>query len=244
MSDENATEPGLVPVEVSAEKPKRKRRPPAEEAYDSDLEWLLVMGDSVMGERGTLGGTIAVLEHGGQFTGVPSTDLYTDQQVGWAESSKGLVERHRWLSAAWISLPFETRARLNLCYQAPPSAFRSDEGFGARDKCPAVEDIERNRAIEPQLPTVFHHRRGTEARLGRYAALAFRLCENPATLLVACQDPNKRKNAGVISRALDIAKGCAIKDHEAWVDAKYQAPRPRTRRERVAMLPAYTGGDE
>src|SRR5512146_1486337 len=80
------------------------------EAFDSDLEWLLIAGDSAMGERGSLGGVIAQLEHGGPFTGVPSTDLYSDQQVGFGKTVVGLVERHRWLTKAWRSLGVRTRA--------------------------------------------------------------------------------------------------------------------------------------
>jgi hypothetical protein len=209
------------------------------EAYCALLEWYLIDGDAVMGARGTLGGVIAQLEHGGPFTGVPETDLYNDAQVGWTAGG-GLVEKHRWLSAAWFSLPPERQGRLVSCYRAPPAEFRSDEGFGARETCPQVEDIERNRTIEPSLPTAFHHRRGTESRLGRYAGLAFHLCEDAGALLVACQDPNKAKASRVINRALKAAREAAIEDHKLWAVARDVAAPPRTRRQRVATLPKYT----
>jgi hypothetical protein len=55
--------------------------------HDPDLAWLLTCGGSAMGERGTLGGIVAALEHGGHPGGVPNTDLYTDQQIGCLPSA-------------------------------------------------------------------------------------------------------------------------------------------------------------
>jgi len=63
--------------------------------FDQDLAWLLTCGGSAMGERGTLGGIVAALEHGGHLGGVPNTDLYTDQQIGWGKSVYGDVEKLR-----------------------------------------------------------------------------------------------------------------------------------------------------
>lgn len=240
MADGSATPPGPAPED--ANEPKKQRRRTQREAHDTDLEWFLTCGDAAMGSRGTLGGTISVLEHGGQSTGAPNTDLYSDQQLGWHRTVVGLVERHRWLSSAWFTLGPEMQHDLIACYTAPPAAFRSDEGFGARDACPRVEDIERNRAIEPGKPTAFHNRRGTESRLGRYAMLALRVCDDPAALLVACQDPGKAKASRVITRALDAARGRAIAAHEAWLDAKEQAGRPRPDGERRAVLERYEPG--
>jgi hypothetical protein len=228
---------GLIPVATESKRPRQR----SEEAFDPDLEFLLVMGDAEMGERGTLGGTIAQLEHGGPFTGVPNTDLYDDQQIGWGNTVIGSVERHRWLSAAWSTLPKPVRFRLDLWYKAPPAQFRSDEGFGAKakDACPSVEAITKYGAVEPQKPTGFHARKGTEARLGRAAALAFHLCDDPAKLLVACQDPNKGKSGRVIGAALKLAEDAAKGDHAAWRTAKDEAKKPRRVGERRALLPEY-----
>lgn len=231
----DGSDSGLVPATET------KTHRGAREDYDSDLEWLLIDGDAAMGARGTLGGVIAQLEHGGPFTGVPNTDLYSDQQIGWSAKvgGAGLVEKHRWLSGAWSTLEAGVRRRLAKRYQAPPAEYRSDEGFGARDVCPSAEDIEHNRAIEPQLPTAFHHRRGTEARLGQYAALAFELCDDPAALQRACHDPNKGKSPGIIRKALELAKKISTADHGLWRAAKAAACSPRSRRERVALLPQH-----
>jgi hypothetical protein len=242
MTQENATDAGLVPAagsDTGDEKTQERRRRGEPEAFDRDLEWLLLVGESAMGERGTLGGTIAVLEHGGQFTGVPNTDLYSDQQIGWHRHTLGHVEKHRWLTAAWRLLKPDTQVRLLWCYRAPAAAHRSDEGFGARDKCPRVEDIDNNREIEPQKPNGFHHAARTEAQLGRFAGLAFQLCDDPAALQRACHDPNRGKNGRVIRTALKVAKAAAILDHAEWAGAKAKVNPPRSDFERSRNLGHY-----
>jgi hypothetical protein len=183
------------------------------EAFDDDLEWLIVAGDSALGERGSMGGVIAQLEHGGPFTGVPNTDLYSDQQVGFGHTVVGLVERHRWLTAAWGSLPASSRGRLTLCYQAPRAEHRGDEVTGSRS--------------------------GAEAQLGRYAALAFHLTEEPGALLDACRQPQKGKNGRTISRELRKARDAAVADHRLWAAAKAAAGKPRRKADRRAVLPQH-----
>lgn len=195
---------------------RAKRQEP--EAFDSDLEWLLTAGDSALGARGTLGGVIAQLEHGGPFTGVPETDLYSDQQLGLGKTTIGLVEKHRWLSAAWFTLTIECRNRLCLCYQAPRAFHRGDALTGSRS--------------------------GTDAQLGRYAALALVLCDSPQALQDACLQPQKGKHSRVIARAVKKARDSAIADHQAWAKAKQEAGSPRKRSERVATIAAVGRGDE
>lgn len=202
MSSQNATEQASV---------TRRHHDP--EAFDADLEWLLIAGDSAMGERGSLGGVIAQLEHGGPFTGVPSTDLYSDQQVGFGKTVIGLVERHRWLMTSWRSLGVRTRAVLTLCYQAPRAEHRSDGTMGGRS--------------------------GTEAQLGRYAALTLMLTEVPGELLRACHEPQKGKHGRVIARELRKAREVAVAAHAEWTAAKGGSGKPRTRSERRKVLPAF-----
>jgi hypothetical protein len=228
---------GLVPI-VEVTEPKRSKRL-VEEHFDPDAEWLVLMGDSAMGERGTLAGTIAQLEHGGPFTGVPNTDLYDDQQLGWGKTVVGLVEKHRWLSAARALLPEGAWADIVLRYTALPADARSDEGFGAKDRCPSVEDIEKLGAVETSRPTFFHIRRGTEAQLGGFAALAFKYCENAGKLLIACMDPNKGKHSRVIGAAVKKAKEVSAERHREWRAAMEQAKKPRKPSERRALLPEY-----
>lgn len=172
-----------------------------------------------MGERGSLGGVIAQLEHGGPFTGVPSTDLYTDQQVGFGKTVVGLVERHRWLTGAWRTLGVRTRAILALCYQAPRAEHRSDGTMGSRS--------------------------GTDAQLGRYAALALMLTDEPGGLLQACHEPQKGKHGRVIARELRKAKEAAVAAHGEWTAAKGGSVKPRKPSERRKVMPAFEpGGDQ
>lgn len=222
-------------LDTEAKKPKRQ----IEEHFDSDLEWFRLMGDSAMGERGTLAGTIAQLEHGGPFTGVPNTDLYDDQQLGWGNTAVGHVEKHRWLTDAWALCSPACRFDLDLRYTAPPGSLRSDEGFGAKDKCPTVEEIQKLGAHETGKPTAFHVRRGTEAQLGEFAALALYHCEDPQKLANACRDPQKGKHSRVIGAALRKAKEVSAARHREWRAAKIQAGKPRKIGERRALLPAF-----
>jgi hypothetical protein len=206
MIDQSATDSGLAPGSAT-----RRHHDP--EAYCEQLEWLLVSGDAATGARGTMGGVVAQLEHGGPFTGVPETDIYSDQQIGWGKTLVGLVERRRWLMGAWFSLPVDSQGRLALCYTAPRAELRSDE--------------------------VTHHHSGLAAQLGRYAALAFHLTEEPGTLLEACRQPTKGKNGRTIARALKAAREAAIVDHGLWAVAMGGATKPRKSRERRAILPAH-----
>jgi hypothetical protein len=206
MNQSNATEQASV---------ARRRNDP--EAHCALLEWFLVAGDAAMGERGTLAGTISVLEHGGQTGGMPSGDLYSDQQIGFGPTIPvGLVERHRWLTSAWNTLGRQTQGTLGLCYQAPRANLRSDEASGFRS--------------------------GTEAQLGRYAALAFWLTPKPAKLLEACQDPKKGGHGRVIGHALKVARDAAIAAHATWRVALESSGKPRRGPERGAYLPTHEPG--
>lgn len=229
----DATSSGLVPLE--AKKPKRQ----VEEHYDEHAEWLVLRGDSEMGERGTIGGTIAQLQHGGPRSGTPNTDLYDDQQLGWGRTIVGSVERHRWLTEARRICGPDCWADIVLRYTAPPALLRSDEGFGARDACPSAEDIEKLGAHETQKPTAFHTRRGTEAQLGAFAALALRHCENPAKLILACLDPQKGKAPKVIAAARKKAEAVSSARHREWRAAMEQAGKPRKASDRRKLLPKF-----
>jgi hypothetical protein len=207
--EEKQTSAGLAPAE-------RKRKD--QEAFCPDLEWFLVAGDAAMGARGTLGGVVAQLEHGGPFTGVPNLDLYSDAQVGWGKTTIGLVERHRWLALAWFSLAETTRNRLCLRYQAARSKYRGDQLTGARS--------------------------GIEAQLGEFGALAIATVENPAQLLEACFQPQKGKHSRVIARAVKQAREASVADHSEWTTAKIAARAPRSRLERVVIGKKFEHGDQ
>jgi hypothetical protein len=197
-----------------------------------------------LGERGTLGGIISALEHGGCGGGTPSTDLYTDLQVGWGRNVYGDVERHRWLSAAWHALTPRSKGVLMARYSPPPAEFRSDEGFGARDRF--VEGSDGARGKHAGLRT------GVEALLGEYACLALILCPDAGKLLVACREavPVKTNRAGlaVVDRekqtqrgkvrreALAAAELASTEAHAEWAESKAGADPMRTRGQRVRVV--------
>jgi hypothetical protein len=204
---------------------------------DEDLEWFLVAGASAMRERGTMGSVISSLELGGHPGGVPSSDLYNEQQLGWRFHVIGDVERHRWLMASWVKLAPATQNVLMACYSAPMSAWRADQGFGARDACPSVEAITKGRADEPNRGKHQPTYTGVDARLGRLAMLCFALTENPAGLLQACRDPGYKGGSKIVKRAIKDAGLAAGDAHEAWREAK--TGKPRKTRDRVSMAPKH-----
>lgn len=226
---------------------------PGGDTFDPDLEEWLICGGATMGERGTLAGTINALQLGGHPGGVPNVDLYSDAQVGWGRTVVGLVERHRWLGEAWFALSHETQATLLLCYSAPPARFRTDQGFGAKDSSPTVEDITKHGAHEPQRGSHESIRTGVEAQFGRLASLAFNVTDDPVKLLRACQDAQqgsstlvkkKGTNSKIITRDRDKALERARTAHAEWFESKAGATPPRRTTERRAVLPAVVGGDE
>jgi hypothetical protein len=215
--------------------------------HDEDLMWFLTCGGAAMGERGTLGGIVSALEHGGHPGGVPNTDLYTDQQIGWGGAVYGDVEKHRWLSAAWLALSLPTRSVLLARYTAPRAQYRGDAGYGARDRY--VEGSDRSDTTGQGTRT------GTALLLGDLAGLAFALTEKPEQLFLACVEPSplkldKQGNA-TINRELEKARrqlrGKAVKAAEAasaaahaeWWESKTGADPMRKRAERRAVLPVF-----
>lgn len=211
--------------------------------FDEHLSWFLTCMGAAMGERGTLGGIVSALEHGGHPGGVPNTDLYTDQQVGWGSSVYGDVEMHRWLTAAWRLLPPGRQVRLVARYAAPRARFRGDEGYGAKDRY--VEGSDHS------VTTGKGTRTGTALLLGDLAGLAFAMAEDPEALFLACAEPSPLKldKAGksVIDRelekgrrklrrkALKAAAETSAADHAAWLEAKESVAPMRRRRERRAV---------
>lgn len=197
-----------------------------------------------MGEKGTTGGVIAALEHGGHPGGVPNTDLYTDQQIGWGKAVYGDVERCRWLSAAWWALTPGSQVTLLARYTAPRASYRGDAGYGARDRW--VEGADRS-VIAPGQGT----RTGT-ALLGELAGLAFFLVESPEALFLACLDPSPLKldKAGhatinrelekgrrqLRGKALKAAEAASAAAHAEWAESKAGADPMRKRSERRAVL--------
>lgn len=243
---------------VSGVQPKTKKAKPAKqerplaghfdpEAFDRDLEWLLLSSAAAMSERGTMGTVLSLIALGDPSGGggLPSSDLYTDLQIGWGKHVVGDVERYRWLMGAWSKLDTKTQAVLACCYVAPRAMHRADQGFGAKpmDACPTVEAINRDgqrgkqQAIEPLRGSGQPYRTGTESQLGRYAALAFQLTADPAGLLSACRDSQRKGNSRIIKKALGAAKELAVQAHKDWTAAKVGRPRKDVERVRNRPVP-------
>jgi hypothetical protein len=215
--------------------------------FDDDLMWFLTCGGSAMGERGTLGGIVAALEHGGQLGGVPNTDLYSDQQVGWGKSVYGDIEKHRWLTAAWLALSPGTQGVLLARYTAPRAQYRGDDGYGATDRY--VEGSDHS------VTTGKGTRTGTALLLGDLAGLAFALSESPEALFIACKDPApvKLNKAGLTvvdrdaekerrklrGKALKLAESASAAAHIEWAESKAGADPMRKRSERRTVAGPY-----
>jgi hypothetical protein len=213
--------------------------------HDGDLAWLLTCGGSAMGERGTLGGIVSALEHGGHPGGVPNTDLYTDQQIGWGKSVYGDVEKHRWLLGAWLRLATTTQSVLLARYTAPRARYRGDAGYGAQDRY--VEGSDHSiKATKDGTRT------GTALLLGDLAGLAFALTDKPEQLFLACIEPSPikldKKGNATINRELEKGRrqlrGHALKTaaaasaaaHAEWAESKAGADPMRKRSERRTVI--------
>ena len=232
-------------------------------AFDPDLEFLLMCGASTMGERGTLGGIVSVLEAGGATVG--KLDMagsyihpYTDLQLGTGGLG-GDIERVRWLSVAWFACSVESRGLLLLAHQAPSGEFRSDSGFGARDRW--VKGSDHREGQHGQTRT------GIDAHLGQpvvaagetgvrfgIAALAVKLAPDPGSLLLACYDPEplhrSGKRAGTVNREESERRRKLIREARKradaalepawaeWHESKAAADPVRRDRDRRAVLPA------
>lgn len=221
--------------------------------HDDDLRWFLTCGGAAMGERGTLGGIVAALEHGGHPGGVPNTDLYTDQQIGWGKAVYGDVEKHRWLTTAWLALTPLAQNVLLARYTAPRAAFRSDAGYGAKDRYVEGKDH--------SVTTGKGQRTGTELLLKDLAGLAFALCDDAeaAALALACSEPRplkerpKRKGKPgetemvvdaelekerrrLRTKAIKAAEAASASAHAEWFESKDGADPMRRRSERRAVL--------
>ena len=214
--------------------------------FDPDLEFLLMCSASTMGERGTTGGVVSVLEAGGATVGrLDEAGSYihpfTDLQLGTGGHG-GDIERVRWLMRAWSPLTAEDQSTLALHLRAAPASFRSDHGFGARDRY--LDGSEGKEGTHGQ------HRSGVEAQLGEFVGLAFALTPDPAFLALACHDPNPTDEKGNVDAGEAKRRRTAIKDalraakarfgpaHERWLASKVAADPMRRTRERRAILPA------
>lgn len=280
----------VAPPTLETEQKQTALRRVTAEPLDEDLRWLLLCGDSTMGARGTLAGVISQIERGsaGGTGNLDESGAYshpfTDQQLALgSKTGIGDIERHRWLTAAWRMVQPWGQSVLIRRHHAAPAAFRSDSGFGARDKYIKVIDgasaavaarttsgqvdgagaIERERAAAERRSREASHT-GVEGFLGELAGLCFALCDDPARLLLACQEPEPQlhKKDGsaqvnkdgtvLINRSLQaerrklraemlkLARSADSEAHQLWAEAKDRAAGARSLTERVGVRPEKT----
>lgn len=144
---------------------------------DPDLEFYLTQAESTHGARGTLASTINQLECGGPNEGGKLGEdgmyihPYTDLQLGTGRCTRGDIERCRWLASAWFACSVDTRALLLARHLAPRAMFRSDEGYGARDR--HVEGADGKAGRHGATRT------GIESQLGELANVALAVYGKP-----------------------------------------------------------------
>lgn len=80
--------------------------------YCHDIEWLIHCADSVLGESGTLGAMLAIVELGGPAAGgMPETWRYSSEQLV-------AVRRARRLQLIWRNVPLASRGLLRAHYES------------------------------------------------------------------------------------------------------------------------------
>lgn len=80
------------------------------ELWNPAIHWLLNISPAELGAKGTLGSTISALEHGGEATGVPNTEM-TNYDVGWCAGDSP-SEKWRKHAPVWFSLGLDTQGVL------------------------------------------------------------------------------------------------------------------------------------
>ncbi|HWH39003.1 MAG TPA: hypothetical protein VNU21_04140, partial [Usitatibacter sp.] len=104
------------------------------ELWNPAIHWLLNMAPAELGAKGTLASTINSLEHGGEPSGVPNTDPYSNYQMGWCVGDSP-ADKWRKYAPVWFALS-RTRQGMLLAHYLPrndlPPATRAriDGAFG------------------------------------------------------------------------------------------------------------------
>lgn len=216
---------------------------------DVDLEFFLMQADATHGMCSTLASTVNQLERGGPGGGNLGEDglyvhPYTDLQLGTGKCVRGDIERCRWLASAWFACSEQNRNLLLARHLAPRAMFRSDEGYGARDRHVEGSDGKAGRHGST--------RTGVEAQLGELANVALTVYPDAGELWVACHEysgdagkPSPTvtgKQAGygrTIRRARRVAEKALEPAWAEWFESKAAADPMRLPRERRNMTPSF-----
>ena len=106
---------------VNEEQPKQRESKRIRDA-GVDAAWWIQCAPSALGERGISAALLHQLEVGPPDgpSGVPNTDLYSDQQVGFGPMLRGMgtIARSRHCRAVWVRLASYTQAILAARYES------------------------------------------------------------------------------------------------------------------------------
>lgn len=234
-----ATARGMEPASPAKTRPSSGR---TDGGYDPQLEWLIQSGDAALGASGTLAGVVSQIERG-SVGGSGRLDAagtfqhpYTDLQLGAGVDGIGEVELHRYAMAAWRLVSPAAQFRLCRRYSAVKAQFRSDSGFGAKDRWVDGSDHREGQHGMQRF--------SVEDHLGAFAALALELCPDPIKLVIACMEPDpvrkgktdkseKKRRAALVEECLHRAHEADHADHAEWFAAKARVPALRTFKDRT-----------
>lgn len=177
--------------------------------YDHNLDWLLNVAATALGERSSLGAQIAVIERGGASRSTDAPEWRGDLAA---------VSRARDLSRVWRRLRVVDQRVLVAHYVGSMR--------------------EELRSSSGEVTGYSAWPRGVAAHLGERPGVALLLAGTAGALgelLTACSDAKAPGSAAVIARWADRARIATEDAHRAWQDAyRVSSPGARRVRERLA----------
>ena len=99
------------------------------ELYCEDLAWYAQASDAAFGIRSGQGAVVSRLDRNGASVGLPETDIYGDDVIGWGNCVVGAVERVRRIQAVLKNVDATHLETLTVHYGSVPSRLR-DTGEG------------------------------------------------------------------------------------------------------------------
>lgn len=110
----------------------KRRYGRSRELYCEDLAWYAQASDAACGFRSGHGAVVARLERSGASSGLPETDIYGDDVIGWGNCVVGAVERVRRIQRVLSNVQSEHLDVLTVHYGAIPVQLRdTSEGESA-----------------------------------------------------------------------------------------------------------------
>lgn len=184
------------------------------ELWRGEIHWFLNVAPAELGAKGTLGGTVSVLERGGSVTGLPDTTPFTDQQLGWCVG-KSIPERYTAIERVWRKVARETQAVLAAHYTL-------------RNDLP----VEVRVAVDGALGKLAN------------AAVWIHDGEQLAKLLEACKDKGKQGRKGILQGAVKRTEERVRQAHRDWLATKELVDdTAKAAEERIPLLRRIAAGE-